>query len=324
MNGKSEKDLISIIVPVYKVEPYLNQCVESLIRQTYSNLEIILVDDGSPDVCGRMCDEWALRDSRIIVVHQQNKGLSGARNTGLKICRGHYLMFVDSDDYVELEYVERLYLRLTEQDADVAMCGFSYLSENNSFEHVVILERESTVKNSIGALLGLESGGNRKIFYTVVWNKIYKRALWEKLRFPEGKICEDEFVMPLLYELCGKVAFVNEGLYMYRKREGSISEQQGKGFMDAQFAAREEREKLYQRVGSRELLVLHEIHVYSMLDYFGISDVQKKKNVQKKIRKFFFCYKYVTKVSFIRRMKDLLAIINLPFYQKLVNIRNTD
>ena len=126
-----EKDLISIIVPVYKVEPYLDRCIQSIVNQTYKNLEIILVDDGSPDNCPVMCDTWAQRDTRIKVIYKKNSGLADARNMGLEVAKGTYLTFVDSDDYVDERFVECLYAQIQESDAQISCVDLQKFNDEN-------------------------------------------------------------------------------------------------------------------------------------------------------------------------------------------------
>jgi len=311
--------LVSIIVPIYKVEKYLNQCVESIVNQTYTNLEIILVDDGSPDSCGAICDEWAQKDTRIKVIHQENRGLSGARNTGIEHSNGQYLMFVDSDDYVVPEYVERLFCSIVMNQADMAMCGFFYLSTANCLiEKPLSCERE--VLGKIDALLGLERVWEEKELYIVVWNKLYSRKLWETTRFKEGVLREDEFVMPKLYEKCNCIAIENECLYVYRRREASITAEKNEIFCMTEIDYMMEREKVYQKIGAKELLIMHQIHLYSVYDNLGMRELDKKKEIQRKIRKYYFFEKYATKISVLRRIKDLLAVINVSLYHYIAEL----
>jgi len=284
------------------------------------NLEIILVDDGSPDNCGAICDDWARKDTRIHVIHQENMGLSGARNAGIEQSNGRYLMFVDSDDYVESEYVERLYQSIKTHQADIAISGFSYLDEEKNVREAVWASQGTEVLDRIGACLGLESNGDNKIIYTVVWSKLYKRELWEDMRFREGVLCEDEYIMPYLYEKSSRVALVKECLYVYRKRKGSITAEQNAYFREAQVGFRVEREELYRRIGSKELLMLQQIHLYSVYCDYKMLDDSKYKEIQKKIRKYYFTEKYMTSISVVRRLKDLLAVISLSLYQRLVDM----
>lgn len=209
--------LISVIVPIYGVEKYLNQCVESLVRQTYQNLEIILVDDGSPDNCGNICDEWAKKDTRIKVVHKENGGLSDARNAGFAVATGEYLSFIDSDDYVEPTFIEKLYTALIEHDADIAECGTRYVSETGEELKV----RESQDRQFI-PLNALEMLIKQKGLYQTVWNKLYTRDVVGDVLFAKGKYNEDEFWTYKIFDRAKKIVSISDVLYNYLQRGSSI------------------------------------------------------------------------------------------------------
>lgn len=209
---------ISIIVPVYKVERYLFECVDSLLAQTFSDIEIILVDDGSPDRCGEICDHYAQMDARVRVIHQKNGGLSRARNAGAALARGEYICFVDSDDYVAPTYCETLYRLLSESTCDFSVCAACRFDDG-------------TQPDAAQAAAGIDRVGNieflsmqleRKSEFGV-WNKLYRRALFDQLQFAEGKIHEDVIWSgDLARRLHGGVAMTAEQLYFYRQRKGSI------------------------------------------------------------------------------------------------------
>ena len=207
---------ISVIVPVYKVEEYLDQCIQSIIDQTYSQLEIILVDDGSPDQCPQMCDEWALRDERIKVIHKPNGGLSDARNAGLDICTGEYIAFVDSDDWIKPEMYQKLLDAAVRENADICSCSIirCYINKN-----VNIGPKAYGVGNSEKMLDLLYSDS---VFPVCAWNKLYKRYLWENFRYPVGKICEDAFTTYLLLHKAERIVQITDALYCYRIRPRSI------------------------------------------------------------------------------------------------------
>ena len=212
--------LISIIVPVYKVEPYLRKCVESIINQTYTNLEIILVDDGSPDNCGTICDEYALKDSRIKVIHKENGGLSDARNAGLDIATGDYIGFVDSDDWIEPQMYGKLLDLLLNYGADMALGGVA--------DDVVTGGEVKTVKVSdYGNTPRSEDklSAMRCYFFGswAAWDKLYRRELFDGIRFPMGEINEDEAIVLHLLDRCEKVCYTNEICYHYIKRANSGS-----------------------------------------------------------------------------------------------------
>lgn len=208
--------LISIIVPVYKTQPYLRKCLNSIIRQTYKNLEIVLVDDGSPDDCGKICDEYAARDLRIKVIHQRNSGLSSARNEGLKIASGEYIGFADSDDWIEADMFETLYRGALEYKADIAICGFYFVRDNKcravNEKQTVLYDREDAIHHLI-----LDD-----TFTNHVWNKLYKRKLFENVYFPDGRTFEDVATTYKLFEKSDRVVFLNSCKYYYLQREDSI------------------------------------------------------------------------------------------------------
>ena len=212
--------LISVIIPVYNVEKYIYKCVESIKNQTYKNLEIILVDDGSPDNCPQICDELSKSDSRIKVIHKKNGGLSDARNTGIKKSSGEYIFFADSDDYVEITIIEKLYNALKASQADMSICGYRLVDEsgNELSKHNKFESREFTKSEVLQAM----ADRTYNWILGVAWNKLYKRSLFNNISYPKGKLHEDDYVSHELYNLCEKVCVINENLYNYVQRNGSI------------------------------------------------------------------------------------------------------
>ena len=214
-----ENQLISIIVPIYNVEKYLKKCIESIINQTYKNIEIILVDDGSPDNCGKICEEYSQKDKRIIVIHKENGGLSDARNKGIDIAKGDYLTFIDSDDFVNIDYIEKLYSSIKLNNTELAQCGISKVNENNEIIEKLNYD-ENYIKTSHEILNELY--GKHLIENVVVWNKMYAKELFKNIRFPVGKIHEDEFTTYKLIYYSKNVAIVSDSLYNYRQNNASI------------------------------------------------------------------------------------------------------
>lgn len=213
---------ISVIVPVYGVEAWLPACVDSLLRQTFSDFELILVDDGSPDGCGYLCDRYAAQDSRVQVIHQTNGGLSAARNSGIDAAHGDYLAFVDSDDTVAPDYLEQLYTAIRQADGDLALCGVEDVSETEEpFSPRVLTLPTQTGVFSGRALMEQFFGAN-STYYTVAWNKLYRAEIWKELRYPTGMIHEDDAVAHLVYDRCQTVVCLDRPLYFYRLRPGSI------------------------------------------------------------------------------------------------------
>lgn len=217
-------DLISVIVPVYQVEAYLDRCVQSIVDQTYTNLDIILVDDGSTDRCPQMCDEWAKRDGRIRVIHKENGGLSDARNAGLRVAAGMYIAFVDSDDDVDLQYIEVLYRALNDAQADIAECGVLLTDEGGQVLRERSCEEECVCLDRIEALrrLVLEKG-----VYQTVWNKLYRRTVIEGIDFEVGKCHEDDFWTYQVLERIERIVVIRRTLYHYLQRASGIM---GKGY----------------------------------------------------------------------------------------------
>ena len=212
---------ISVIVPVYKVEAYLDRCVQSILDQTHTDYELILVDDGSPDNCGAMCDAWAEKDSRIRVIHKENGGLSDARNVGIDLAGGEYLSFVDSDDYIHPQMLEVLLRYLRQQDADMICCDCMRTEQNQEEypDNVTPLRIYTTSGNEI-----IQNFTDKYWDFQVVtaWNKLYKRELFHQLRYPAGYNCEDTIIaFPLLAQV-NKAVFIDSVLYYYYQSPTSI------------------------------------------------------------------------------------------------------
>lgn len=243
--------LISIIVPVYGVEAYLGRCVESLLSQTYPHIEIILVDDGSPDSCPALCDAYKARDARVQVIHQENAGLSGARNAGLSIARGDYVAFVDSDDYVAADYIKTLYELMQESEAEISQCRFAYVS-GEPLE--CVKSRSYKVYRGESLMEQLYGEEEEATYFVVAWNKLYRRELFSKIRYPEGRIHEDEATTYLLFHQCRKLAFTDRVLYGYFTQNiKSITASFSEKRMDW-LTAQEERIVFFQETGYDRLL----------------------------------------------------------------------
>lgn len=210
--------LISVIVPVYKVKTYLDRCVQSIVNQTYPNLEILLVDDGSPDNCGCLCDAWAARDSRIKVIHKENGGLSDARNAGMAIATGEYMGFVDSDDYIAPKMYQLLYERMTADGSDIAACGVEMVFEAGSAPRM-LTKSGSCVLSQEEAMRAIITESWLK---QPVWYKLYKTVLIRDIPFPVGKYHEDVFWSYQAVARAEKVSVFDTPCYFYVQRGGSI------------------------------------------------------------------------------------------------------
>lgn len=213
-----ETPLVSVIVPCYNVEAYLPKCIDSILSQTYSNLEIILVDDGSPDRCGEICDEYAKRDSRIRVIHKKNGGLSDARNVAIDIAKGEYITFVDSDDWVHFCYVEILYRNLKQANADISACSFIRTSGNVN-ENAVTGNGKCSIYNTEEALVNTLYQNRLD---NSAWGKLYKSSLFDGVRFTVGRLYEDLDCFYKIYERATILVHTRDVLYYYYYRADSI------------------------------------------------------------------------------------------------------
>lgn len=211
------RPIISVIVPVYNVEKYLYKCIDSILGQTYKELEIILVDDGSTDNSGVICDKYEKKDNRIKVIHKKNGGLSDARNCGLDNAIGEYIAFLDSDDWVDFKYIEILYENLRDYNADISICNFRRVHDEkellNNHNNIILY-------NNIEALQQIYT--NKSVQAIVAWNKLYKKSIFKKNRFPKGKIHEDEYLIPILLYETKKIVYTDRELIYYRKTLNSI------------------------------------------------------------------------------------------------------
>ena len=217
--------IISVSVPVYNVEPYLRQCVDSILAQTFTDFELILVDDGSPDNCGAICDEYAEKDRRIHVIHQANGGLSAARNAGLDWMfansTSRYVTFIDSDDMVDENYLEKLLAALEENDADISVCDMLSFCNDEDVLKMAGNDNVSTAMSGREACLSIYRMDGK--VPVMAWGKIYKTNLFKDIRYPVGMVHEDDATTPELFYKSKTVILTNDILYFYRQREGSIT-----------------------------------------------------------------------------------------------------
>ncbi len=214
-------ELISVIVPVYNVEKYIKKCIESIINQTYVNLEIIIINDGSTDESGRICDEIKTYDSRIKVFHKKNGGLSSARNYGMNKATGNYYVFVDSDDWIKNTMIEKLYSALIKNNAEIVCCGRIIIDDKGNKKEVCIEENMSfTCKEIIEKTVFDNNIG------VAAWGKIYHKSLFEEIVFPNGEIHEDVAIIYKLFYKCNKIYAINSAEYYYRNNPKGISKSQ--------------------------------------------------------------------------------------------------
>lgn len=218
---------VSVIVPVYKVEKYLHRCVDSILQQTYSNLEVILVDDGSPDNCGKICDDYAEKDSRILVVHQENLGCSSARNNGLDRSTGKFILFVDSDDYIHHKMIETMVNNLLETSSDICICGRHRFSSENSVDEDQLFQNfqeEKRIFTKDQVLIHLFT--DMSLIRHAPWDKICKRELYKDIRFPTGRRYEDAGTTFRLLSKCKIISYISDPFYYYAVNPRGFTEQQ--------------------------------------------------------------------------------------------------
>ena len=243
------RELISVIIPVYRVEEYLSRCVDSVLAQTYENMEVILVDDGSPDGCPAICDAYAALDSRVRVLHQKNTGLSGARNAGIDASHGKWLAFVDSDDYLAPRFLERLYEVCVDTGSDLGVCRWEYVKGEPIPERGSGGVRVYTGREMLANLYTPDGA-----YFVVAWNKLYRRELFQEIRYPQGRIHEDEATTYRIYDRTERATYVDSSLYGYFVTPSSITRGFNPKRMDWVRAVAE-RMDFFERKGYRELMV---------------------------------------------------------------------
>ncbi|HEL2051871.1 TPA: glycosyltransferase family 2 protein [Streptococcus suis] len=218
--------LISIIVPVYNVENYLDECIRTVLGQTYSNWELLLINDGSTDSSGSMCDDYARRDDRIRVIHKNNGGLSDARNAGIDNCTGEYITFLDSDDGIRGDFLEECVTTANQHDVDIVIGHFFIWDENNqTFLYFVDQAQKDTTE-----VISAQEALNRQVVwknlntapFVVAWGKLFRASLFNTVRFPKGKVFEDEYTIHKTLLESNTVALINKEFYMYRRHGNSI------------------------------------------------------------------------------------------------------
>lgn len=315
---RMEDNKISIIVPVYKVEQYLERCVNSLINQTYKNIEIILVDDGSPDQCPQICDEYAKKDERIKVLHKKNGGLSDARNAGLEVATGEYIAFVDSDDWVETDFIETLYRNAKSENADISIIGCTLVWDDgrkkqlSNDDEYYLFDKETAIRELL----------KQKKFYCMTCQKMYKREIFDTIQFPVGKLYEDVAVSLPTFLRAEKIVVCGRSGYNYYQRSDSI--------VNSKFDSR----KLYFLDCCREIISYSDLnnkkydteaHVFYLralmtfaLTLYQISEKERKTTeyIEQEIKKN---KKYIWNNSYLElRKKVVLSLICIGFPRNIL------
>ena len=316
-------DKISVIIPVYKVEAYLDRCGRSVVNQTHENLQIILVDDGSPDRSAAMCDEWATKDNRIQVIHQKNSGLSGARNSGLDVAEGEYVVFVDSDDYIKNTMIEALLQLCTSHQAEVAICDYMRFSGEGVTEEQLKIsnakEKKIQVHNQMEAIKQLH-GWNGEM-YTVAWNKLYKRSLWQGIRYPVGKINEDEFTTYKILYHAKNVVVTNQMYYYYFYNSNSITtNEKYLGNLDV-YQALAERMEMFKQDGHMELVgIVEKVMLDRIVMRYHKAKQGNKPEIMQKLKQY-YKQKYKSLSVMKPRMGYRIFYVSPDIYELLLHLK---
>lgn len=308
------EELVSVIIPIYNVEKYLKKSVKSVIDQTYSNLEIILVDDGSKDSCYKLCEELKKEDKRIIVIHKENGGLSDARNRGIDVAKGKYLFFLDSDDYIEKNTIKILYDTLKTDGTDMVVFDFIKIFDTGEIiqENTTINAHDIIDANVL--LKGIVQDKNWR--YVPAWNKLYKREIWTSLRFPKGKLHEDEFVIHKILDKCERVSIIPNKLLYYVQRSGSIMNNISDKNRIHITLAFVERTNFYLEHGmeneaSKMFLNTIDRYIYKI----GLSDKVENSELKHEIKKL---YKKINKKNI--GLKSNIKVFLVIYFEKIFNL----
>lgn len=314
-------DKISVIVPIYKVEDYLHRCVDSIINQTYTNLEIILVDDGSPDNCPMICDEYAKKDSRIRVVHKKNGGLSDARNAGLDIATGEYIMFIDSDDFVDIEMMESMMKNMIDNNVDMVVCNIKYVYEDRE---VVKYNQADRILDRYEAMEEYLKDG---VVQAVAWNKLYKKSLINNMRYKVGKTNEDEFFTYKVVDKTDKIYYNSKPFYNYIQRNSSIMGKYSIKRLDGVEASYERLnfiKKKYPTLYEKEKKTFVNLCIYSYQMILKEPNLDKDKQGRKILNNYTKKIKFnkteLKNYSYKDKLKIYLSKISLDACCKVLNI----
>lgn len=310
-----ENKLISVIVPVYNVEKYLEKCLESIINQTYKKIEVILINDGSIDLSPQICDDYQKKDNRIKVIHKLNEGPSEARNTGLNVAKGEYIAFIDSDDYIDESYLNTLFKLLDNTNSDISCCSFF---SNIKLKHKITIKQLNALK-AISYML------QDKVVAPSAWGKLFKKEIFNNLRFPKDKIFEDFFTAPQFFSKAGKIVITSEQLYCYRVNPGGIMRSKfDSKYLDIIEMHDEVRIFIKNHYDDQNILKLVDVRktrfCISILNKYVISnyhDESSKNKLLKEIKNNFFNY-FFKGYGFKERAIGLLYIINYNLTSKII------
>lgn len=315
--GEFKLSSVSVIVPIYNIEKYIDKCISSIINQTFRDIEIILVNDGSTDNSYNICESYKMRDDRIVLVNKENGGLSSARNRGIEKATGKYIAFIDGDDYVHPRFIEKLFNAIN--DADIAVCGIeiidergnktNYLATGDKYEEYIPFKNEILSPNVVERKYYIEKNG---FIFVVAWNKLYKKEIFDKIRYDEGKNFEDELIFSSLLRQCKVIQFLPDKLYYYVQRKNGIT---GKSKYDEKYMylneILERRIKLYKEHDEKKLLRLAYIkHLRQTITYYAKLERRTKIIAKRSYRKIlseknvpWFYYLFYFGIGLLSRMK---------------------
>lgn len=316
---------VSVIVPVYNVELYVNRCVDSIINQKFKNFEIILIDDGSTDNSGKICDEYAQKYDIIKVFHKKNGGLSSARNCGIDRAKGEYIAFIDSDDFIHHDMLSTLYNNIIKYNTDISMCDFLKVSDEKTNCILDIIKDETTIILS-GEEAQYELYKENPVEFVVAWNKLYRKKIFKDLRYEEGRIYEDEFIIHKIFNKIKSIVYVHSRYYYYYIRDNSIVNSKFNiKNLDATYALKD-RADFYHKIGLEKL---SEIADYNYVRRF-FYDYYKAKNELKDCKKNLFKLKkdftvrinrllHNSRYSNKEKLAWMIFIISPTIYEKYIH-----
>lgn len=321
MNDK-KMELISIIIPAYNIKRYLSECLDSIIMQTYTNIEIILIDDGSTDGTADICDQYADKDNRITVIHQNNIGSAASRNVGIDFFTGEYVTFIDGDDILSRRFIERLFIAIRDRNADIAECNAYYLNNNNVIEYNTDVSAMYETNHSI-----MEAYLKDYLIKTVIWNKLYKKSIIKGTKFVPGKFIDDEFFSYKVLAKAKRLVHIDEYLYYYRQHADSIMGQSRKyslknldaleGCATRALFVKEHYPDLYvyELLNMTNACISH----YKMILQSDFVDTDNKaiRVVCAYKRQFSWDYCNFMKISFKDKLKVFLSSVSLEGYARL-------
>lgn len=325
MKTERVNGLISIIIPIYNVEAYLDNCIASVLRQTYDKIEVILIDDGSTDTSGGKCDAWEKTDARITVIHQNNKGLSAARNIGIDTSQGQYIMYVDGDDYVSEQICETMIKAIHETEAECCVCGRCDVDMTGNVLRTYQVPQKEYISGK-NVLQKLYIDKDNRFNIVVAWGKLYHWKVWEKLRYTEGIYYEDLDIMPYLYSECSKIVGIPHIGYYYVQRNGSISK--GIGINDKRYIdSKNIRMKHIEYYEKNEEDMLAHLQIERLLDLIIESDsngwIPQKENTRELFVKYLNKYVFHSafKISNIHGRYIIYFLFGEKVYSSLRNMK---